>query len=329
MYGLDLKKEAEQVSDKDWILGAVSVKGIAENIDFKTYLPAGEVQRTSKSDTMDCATRSPMNILETKLNYLVKNYAYKDCLSPENFQWLQDNGYIGEDGTVELSDAFTAILSGTTTRGNSLKAPLESMRKDGVIPKKLLPMESWMSWYDYHKKSRITPLMKELGKEFIKRFPINYEKVMKGDFFNVIKWDILNVAGYAWTSPRNGIYPRTTQAPNHAFVYFEIPAYQIFDNYLDTDGDFIKHLASDYNLLHYAYRVIINEVVEFKKKDMTTEQLKNAYQEILMREPDELSEEYLEFDEGFVRNELLRSEERDSIEKWVGFLRSVKLLKGK
>ena len=325
MYGLDLQKEALEVSNKDWILGAVSVKGIAENIDFKTYLPAGEIQRTSKSDTMDCATRSPMNILETKLNYLVKN----SVLSTDNHQWLVEHEYVGEDGTVELSDAYTAILSNTTTSGNSLKAPLESMRKDGVIPKKLLPMESWMSWYDYHKKSRITPLMKGLGQEFIKRFPINYEKVMKGDFFNVIKWDILNIAGYAWTSPRNGIYPRTTQAPNHAFVYFEIPAYQIFDNYLDTDGDFIKHLASDYNLLHYAYRVIINEVGSSKKKDMTKEELRGIYQELLMREPDDGSEDYLNFDRKFVVERIMLSKERGTLEKWVNFLRSVKLLKGK
>ena len=325
MYGLDLQKEAEQVSNKDWILGAVSVKGIAENIDFRTYLPKGEIQRTSKSDTMDCATRSPMNILETKLNYLVKN----SVLSTDNHQWLVEHEYVGEDGTVELSDAFTAILSGTTTSGNSLKAPLESMRKDGVIPKKLLPMESWMSWYDYHKKSRITPLMKELGKEFIKRFPINYEKVMKGDFFNVIKWDILNIAGYAWTSPRNGIYPRTTQAPNHAFVYFEIPAYQIFDNYLDTDGDFIKHLASDYNLLHYAYRVIINEVGSSKKKDMTKEELREIYQELLMREPDDGSEDYLNFDREFVVERIMLSKERQSIESLVNFFRKFGVLKGK
>jgi len=325
MYGLNLHKEAEEVSSEDWQFGAVSVKGIAENIDFRTYLPKGEVQRSSKSDTMDCATRSPMNILETKFNYLVKN----GVLNRDNYQWLVKHGYVGADGTVELSDAFTAILSGTTTSGNSLKAPLESMRKDGVIPKKLLPMESWMSWYDYHKKSRITPLMKELGKEFIKRFPINYEKVMKGDFFNVIKWDILNIAGYAWTSPRNGIYPRTTQAPNHAFVYFEIPAYQIFDNYLDTDGDFIKHLASDYNLLHYAYRVIINEVGSSKKKDMTKEELRGIYQELLMREPDDGSEDYLNFDRKFVVERIMLSKERQSIESLVNFFRKFGVLKGK
>ena len=152
---------------------------------------------------------------------------------------------------------------------------------------------------------------------------------MKGDFFNVIKWDILNIAGYAWTSPRNGIYPRTTQAPNHAFVYFEIPAYQIFDNYLDTDGDFIKHLASDYNLLHYAYRVIINEVGSSKKKDMTKEELRGIYQELLMREPDDGSEDYLNFDREFVIEQIMSSKEREQIEKWVKVLRAVKFISGK
>lgn len=330
-YGFLLNKEIAEQSEKDWLLGAKPIKGIAEAIPFAQYLPKGEIQRTAKSDMMDCATRSPMNILETKLTYLVKN----KLLSEDNHQWLVDAGYVGEDGSVELSDAFTAILSGTTTRGNSLKAPLEAMRKYGVVPKNRLPLESWMGWWDYHNKSRITTLIKDLGAEFARRFPINYEKVMKGDFMNVITWDMLVIAGYAWSRPVNGIYPRVTHTPNHAFAYFKTPAYMIFDNYVDSyDGDFIKHLASDYNLLHYGYRVILQEI---KKKNMQVDSKElNAISRELLIEPSslELEKNYLKdgqpaYEEDFVRNEIMKSKQRQDIESFVKFFKKFGFLKGK
>ena len=66
-YGLNIEKELSEASEKDWIFGAGKpIGGLAENIDFKKYLPKGEVQK-GRDDTMDCATRSPNNKIETKL----------------------------------------------------------------------------------------------------------------------------------------------------------------------------------------------------------------------------------------------------------------------
>lgn len=321
--GFLYEKEIAEQSEKDWLLGGEPIKGIAENIETAKYLPKGETQRTSKGDMMDCTVRAANNILETKFNYLTEN----GLLSEDNIDWLKGNGYYNElQGGFELSDAFTSILAGTTTSGNSLKAPLEAIRKYGFIPKRRLPLESWMSWWDYHNKSRVTTLIKELGAESIKRFPVNYEKVNKEDFGNVISWDMLSIAGYAWSTPKNGIYPRVNYTPNHAFAYFKTPAYMIFDNYEEGPNDFIKHLASDYNLLHYGYRVILQEVSEVKKKTMEKIQLDKIYQEILMRDSDTGGEGYLNHEDEFVRKEILESVERKTIEKWIGFLRGVKLL---
>ena len=234
--------------------------------------------------------------------------------------FLQDNGYI--NGQVELSDAYTAIKSGTTTNGNSLIAPCQAIHKWGVVPKSLMPLESWMNWWDYHNKARITPTIEALGLEFSRRFPINYERVLLADFPNVIKWDIIDTAGYAWPSPRNGIYPRTSYTPNHAFMYFSDPKYRIFDNYIDSvDGDFIKQLASDYNLWS-GYRLIVNEVVEVKKK-MQKELLEKLYTLGLHRELDDNATGYLNHDNDFVIEELLKSKEHESIDKLVKFVRSL------
>lgn len=324
--GYKVKKEFNNL---DLVLQVESVDVFKENSIKQVYNIEVEEDNSyivKNVSVHNCATRAPLNILETKFNYLSKN---KDQLSSEDYKWLDNNGYITEDGSVELSDAYTAILSGTTTRGNSLKAPLQAIHKYGVIPKSRLPLESWMSWWDYHNKARITPLIKELGAEFLKRFPISYEKVMKEDFGNVIPWDMLDVAGYAWSRPRNGIYPRINATPNHAFAYFKTPAYIIFDNYIDSfDGDFIKHLASDYNLLHYGYRVILNQVGEVKKK-MEKEQLEKLYKLGLKREIDDGAKDYLNHDTEFVINELLKSEEHKSIDKLVKFVRSLGFSLGK
>ena len=256
-YGLDLNKEKLQQNEKDWVFGAVSPVCLAEGIlerDRAMYLPKGERQDIG-TEKMDCATRSPINMLEMKFNYLVQNKK----ISAENINFLKDNGYI-ENGKVRFSDRGIAILSGTSETGNSLKAPLEAIRIYGLIPKKLLPQVE--NWNDYYKIECITEELEELGQEFRRHFNINYEKVYEKNLDELLERDIIDMAGYAWDRPNsNGEYPRSENNPNHAFVGFKRPKTYIFDNYLDDGkkGDFIKKLAPDYDFLSYGYRVIISE----------------------------------------------------------------------
>lgn len=260
-HGLDIEKEKAEQSEKDWIFGAVELTGIAENIPEEeriNYLPVGEVQR-GKEDMVDCATRGPINILETKFNWLFANKK----LSFDDEYFLRINGYLNYSNQIEFSDAFIAILSGTTRQGNSMRAPLDTIRKNGLIPKKMLSLELWMAWQDYHNPMRITREMTDIGLEFVKRFSVNYEKVYEEDFERLVKKDLLNVGGYAWPSPINGVYPKVNRDPNHVFVSYKNPKYYIFDNYIDSvDGDFTKKLASDYDLMDYGYRIL----VKFKEK---------------------------------------------------------------
>ena len=223
-HGLNWELEVKQQSDKDWVFGATSPVCIAENIpplEREFCLPKGERQNIG-DEKSDCATRGPLNLLETKLNWL---YRYKK-LKPDNIKFLEQ--YL-KDGKIELSDRFNAILSGTSKLGNSLKAPLDSIRHDGVIPKSMfLQVESFDEYYD---KSKLTQEMKDLGQEFVKRFDITYEKVYEQDFETLLERDLIDTAGYAWPEPVNGEYPRVDYQPNHCFLAVHKPMTYIFDNY--------------------------------------------------------------------------------------------------
>ena len=89
--GLDLEKEKADRSPEDWVFGVgEELKGIAEDVALIDYLPKGEIQRSDKEDMMDCASRGPNNLIETKLNYWLRS----GNMSWDNIEWLYDNGYI-------------------------------------------------------------------------------------------------------------------------------------------------------------------------------------------------------------------------------------------
>ena len=254
-YGLNLKLELEQQSDADWKFGSIS-EDLAQIPEEEriNYLPKDELQK-GLEETFACASYSPLNLLEMKFNYLLRNKK----LSFENQMWLNEKGYI-ENGKVNFSDRYTAVKSGTTEEGNSLIAPLNSIRKDGIIPESLLPKTDDMTFAQFHNKEAITGVMEMLGKDFASRFFINYEKVLSKDYPKALKKDMIGVAGYAWPEPIGGEYPRVEAQPNHAFMLLKTPPYFIYDSYPDTyDGDFIKKLASDYSFLSYGYRLSVNQ----------------------------------------------------------------------
>lgn len=272
-HGLNLELEQAHRSPEDWTFGASSLPSldcIPEALRFP-FLPVGEIQK-GKDDMMDCATRAPVNKLETDYTWFIN--AKK--ISQPNIEWLHEKGYVDEAGRVTFSDAFVAINSGTTRQGNSLIAPLDAIHRQGLIPKKMLPLESWMRWEDYHDPKRITPEMYALGLEFVRRFTINYERVSRGQFAEALENDMLVVAGFAWPSPKNGEYPRVERVYNHAFLDVVKPLHNIFDNYPDTlDGDFVKKLASDYDLYEYAYRIFVSS-------ETATPVRRNPYTEIFI-----------------------------------------------
>lgn len=254
MQNFDLQRELAEQSDKDWVFGSDSEPGVVfiPEKERTQWLPVGELQFSGGVDYTDCASRSPVNHLESLFSY---HYAH--TMKPENKKWLEDQGYI-QDGKVTFSDRYIAVLSGTTHSGNSLKAPLEAIRTQGLIPKKLLPKTDDLTWNEYY--APIPQKLEDLGQEFLKRFTINYEQVSQSQLAEVLATDMVGVAAYAWPIPVNGVYPATPGTFNHAFILYDLPKYQAYDNYYDAGvaGDFTKTLAPDYIFFDYGYRVYIS-----------------------------------------------------------------------
>lgn len=253
-YGVDLEREILEQSNDDWVFGAVSQPCLAPiPTDLRpAFMPAGEFQYGSQ-DFMDCASRGPINILEAKFNFLYANKKLKHA------KWLEDNGYV-QNGKITFSDRFIAILSGTTRQGNSIKAPLDAIHRHGLIPKSRLPRLENATWEEYHDSSGITGELKELGRQFLMRYVINYERVYEVHYPEALKDDFLDVALCAWPTPVNGEYPRTDIQPNHVVALYA-PQYFAFDNYTDFSGTFLKKLAPNYDFWEYGYRIYISKEI--------------------------------------------------------------------
>lgn len=262
--GFDPAMEKAQQRGDEWQFGAASQPCLAQiplNIRL-VYLPDGENQFGTE-DFEDCATRSPINAIEMKFNWLLA----QNIITPENKQWLQDNHYIaGPNSKILFSKRFIATLSGTTPNGNSLKAPVDAIRKYGLIPESMLAQSPNMNFVTYCDNSKITQAMKDLGLEFIARFPINYEQVPEHQILDVVKKEGVGVALFAWPDPINGVYPRTDAAFDHAQELWA-PEYISFDNY----EPYVKHLASDYIFFPYAYRIYIAGQNTLKKNPENTQ----------------------------------------------------------
>lgn len=247
MRTFDEQRERAEQDGSEWIFGAVETDlGLIPANLRLFYAPKGVPQFNTIMDTNGCASRAPLNILETKFTYL-----FQTSMHPNLVKWLADNGYV-EDGKVVFNDAFIEILSGTTKDGNSLKAPCETIRKQGLIPRSALPLEPGMTWEEYMDEKRITPAMYALADEFKRRFTINYEQVPLKDFQHALDVDLLSVAGNGWPSPTLGVYPRTDGPFNHAFACVDNVIYAL-DNY----NPFTKKLAPDYKLFDWGYSLSI------------------------------------------------------------------------
>lgn len=303
--GFNLAKEKRDQSKDDWVLGAKTPIGAVDDISgVVTALHAwrspvrGVYQRTTAQinhciisyieklakyypigeiqrgyeDYLDCVTRGFINEIEKQLNYLVDNRK----LSQTTINWLKEKEYF-INGRVVLSNRIPAMGSGTSRTGNSLKAVIQWIENNGIHPR-LLPEDKKMTWAQYHDKRQVTQKMLDIGIESREYIKINYAKVYSSSFlklFGNFKWDI-------------------------------------FDNYLDYDNDYIKRLAENYIFLSYGYKIIINDA---KKKIMLNKQLDKSYNHILHRSPDDGALPYLDFERDFVEEELMKSEERNKIDK--------------
>lgn len=241
------QKERDEQRGDEWVFGAIPTDLAQVPLEQRmVYLPTGVLQFNNVMDTNGCASRGPNNILETKLDYF-----YDHGMHPAIKKWMDDHGY-RVNGKFVLCDAYIEILSGTTPQGNSMKAPLDTIRKYGAIPASLIPLNSDMSWDVYMNPARVTKEHVDLGAQFLRRLPINYEKVPLSQFHEATTQDSLDIALRAWSTPVDGVYPKIEGAFTHVVDRFTNEV-DIFDGY----EPFIKRLAKDYILFEWGYSISI------------------------------------------------------------------------
>lgn len=242
----------EKIVPTDYIFGVSAIDNEikCDSGDWTQFLPKNEKQRQG-FESMCCTNFSSTSAIEILMTRLIE----LKLISVGNLKWLSDNGYLDDTGHINFSDRFDALISGTKlNEGNTLKAPADAKHKYGLIPEKLLPWTD--NQVDYFNKSKITPTMYSLGKEFLTRFSINYEMVYRKDFVEALKVSPLATAVYAWDGNNNGVYYKVNNNINHAVPIIKKPdTWNIFDSY----DPFIKKLANDFIFFDYGIRYIIRE----------------------------------------------------------------------
>ena len=257
---------------KDWVFGAIG-EVLNESGDWTPYLPTDERQRKYGLETMSCVTFSACNVIETLMNYKLAH----NLISEDNKKWLQDNGYI-VDSKLNFSDRFIALLSFTSSNGNTGNRVFGAIKNNGLIPESMFPWNPEDdTWGEYHDRSKITDEMKDLGSQFKQRFPIRYYVVYKQDFDIALKESPLQVYVDGYYRIRNGVLQFSDRMSNHAAMKQEL--YSIYDSY----SPFEKGVVSDYpywsglNMLtgkrhSYGYKVKITENIIKKKMIKTIKQ---------------------------------------------------------
>lgn len=100
-----------------WLIPTAQAKGTKEWTNLPPW--TSQVSVSNRIDAMDCLSESIGNIV-----YMMTGF--------------------------DSSPRFTATLSGTTRRGNSLEAVMASMNRDGLLPYELWPTPDQFDWYSYY-----------------------------------------------------------------------------------------------------------------------------------------------------------------------------------
>lgn len=260
--------------DTDLFFGAndrVKHNVTIENRNWLPYFSDGELQIGTYFDTMGCVSFSANKTVEAVLNYLLVN----GRLSDENTEWLHDNGYIVRE-KVNLSDRFTTAMSRTSRDGNTGGAVWWYIRNHGVVPESLVPWdrgrnvpqnEKYGDWY--RNPDNLPQEAIDLGKEFVKRFDVFFERVPVARLHDALKHSPLQVfipTACKYNEDRvqqfcgAGITHAVTLCDDHEPRNY----YPLFDHYLKQPQEtgqerFIRRVSLDYPFYTNGYVCTIIE----------------------------------------------------------------------
>jgi hypothetical protein len=243
------------VRETDYILGSSPVvkEILMSSLNWKEWTPEHEIQAQKYYDTLSCVTYSALDVLEYQFTYALHN----GLISPENVLWLKTNGYF-KNGYINFSERFTAILGGTSNIGAYQYMVADAIRKQGLIPQTMFDVsDDIKSQSEFLDKSKITKEMYDLGLEFIKRFPINYEWC---DVKDGLKYSPVQVCVY-YNDGENILCP--TNNPQHAVL-----AVNIDEGFIELDDSYQRQFKKYCPQAVYSgmlYTIKFNNMI-FKKQ---------------------------------------------------------------
>lgn len=234
---------------------------LIEDGNSAPYFGTYEGQRYGQWDTNSCWDFSAAELVETRLHMLRD----MNLIPADTLKWLNDNGYTDSDGDFYVSRRWIAILSGVKSNGNNQLNFWKIARISGIIPNSMLPYSvadasKWITRQqfdnDYFNPSVITPAMRAMGQEFLKRFSIGAVNIGNDSntLLTYLKEGSLQVGHPV---PQDGTWNRQfVDTPpgriiaDHATELYNFDSTQQYP-YFDYDSynPHLKQLAKDYPLL--------------------------------------------------------------------------------
>lgn len=218
----------------------------------------GEQQHGVYFDSAACVTFSAIRSYCLQVNRLIS----KGLLPVRTMEFLHRKGYIDENGRFNISERFTAKMSGTTRMGNHLTNVWDSIRKHGVLPQKKwdFPYEQRTPVFNFDDfYAEIPQDLKDEAKEILEYLDVMYEWVLPGikisleSRLSLIQYHLkqapLQIAAAVCSGWNDG---GKTPVPNcqreqteHATLIAAVEDDGVFHD-LDSYKPFSKMLAHDY-----------------------------------------------------------------------------------
>lgn len=239
---------------EDYVAGGETTIGAEDRVangDWSIFIPTVEAQFAPGFDTMSCVTFSATNVLEMQVNWLIKN----GKMSQRAIDGLKALGFFDANGNFNISDRYTAIMSGTTKNGNYFQKVAESLRTQGILPDKDFPFGG-NTFEEYHDASKITQAMKDKAMKAYEFIALAYDWVFFDDVPELSE-DQFNKATVALkTAPvQIGINTPAHHAISMTALYKQngVPFYKVFDHYpnYSFEGDGYRP--------HFGMRIFLSE----------------------------------------------------------------------
>jgi len=241
-YGF--RPEDVLIKPEDYNFGDNQLEGgvLQANGQWDEFLPLYEPQ-AEKYETSGCTCWGTLNALEILHKRLFK---------------IEPN----------YSERFNYILSGVTLRGANPNNCCESIRKEGVIDQKYLPVPD--TYEEFLTPKPMATRFLDLGKDWFKSYQFGHDWVLTGNdtleeriirIKTALQYSPLGASVTAWIEDKDGIYIDGGRPNNHwVCIYgWTDKGFKVFDSYTHE-----KKIVSYGHVIQFAKRF---SLFKLKKKE--------------------------------------------------------------